>query len=131
MIYALKNITNADKSYMQDEQTLEAWIFINYIALHRYYRIYQLLVKNKLNNKYSPIDFLLFLKEIRKVKINDKWSLAETIIKTNDLSERLKIHITLNWKCYGLKVIIVSKKYSNDALHVAITTVSNCPLIIR
>lgn len=94
MIDTLKNIIDADKSYMQDEQALEAWTFINYIALHWYYRIYQLLVKNELTNKYSPMDFLLFLKEIRKVKINDKWYLAETITKTKDLLERLKIHIT-------------------------------------
>ncbi len=90
----IEYIIDADKSYMQDEQALEAWIFINYIALHWYYRIYQLLVNNKLTDKYSPMDFLLFLKEIRKVKMNDKWYLAETITKTKDLLERLKIHIT-------------------------------------
>jgi len=43
MINVLKNIVDADKSYMQNEQALEAWMFINYIALHWYYKIYQLL----------------------------------------------------------------------------------------
>jgi len=31
MIDTLKNIIDADKSYMQDEQALEAWTFINYM----------------------------------------------------------------------------------------------------
>lgn len=85
MIDILKNIVEADKSYMQNEQALEAWMFINYIALHWYYKIYQLLATHNLNKKYSPMDFILFLKEIRKVKINRKWYLAEFTKKTSDL----------------------------------------------
>ncbi len=33
-------------------------------------------------------------KRKRTVKINDKWYFSETITKTEDLLERLKIHIT-------------------------------------
>jgi len=94
MIDVFKNIVEADKSYMQNEQALEAWMFVNYIALHWYYKIYHLLVANNLNKKYSPMDFILFLKEIRKVKINDKWHNAEVTAKTIDLLNKLGVHIT-------------------------------------
>jgi hypothetical protein len=94
MIDVFKNIIDADKSYMQNEQALEAWMFINYIALHWYYKIYQLLAINDLNKKYAPMDLILFLKEIRKVKINDKWHNAEITTKTEKLIETIGVHIT-------------------------------------
>lgn len=94
MIDAMKNVLDADKSYMQNEQTLEGWMFVNYIALHWYYSIYKLLVKNELNKKYSPTDFLLMLKEIRKVNIQNKWYNAEVIKRTSDLMSKIMLPIT-------------------------------------
>lgn len=94
MIDALKNIIDADKSYMQNEQALEAWMFINYIALHWYYTLLQLLKKKELNSRYSPMDLIQFLKEVRKVKMNDKWYVSEMTKKTHELLELLGIHIT-------------------------------------
>ena len=94
MIDVFKNILEADSSYMQNEQALEAWMFINHIALHWYYRIYQLLAKFDLTKKFSPMDFILFLKEIRKVKANGIWNTAEITNKTQKLLDKLKIPIT-------------------------------------
>ncbi len=94
MMDVFKNILEADNSYMQNEQALETWMFINHITLHWYYSIYQLLAKYELTGKYSPRDFILFLKEIRKVKINGKWYLAEITSKTEKLLEKLNIPIT-------------------------------------
>jgi len=94
MIDVMKNILEADKSYMQNEQALETWMFINHITLHWYYKIYQLLADYNLTKKYAPMDFLLFLKEIRKVKVNSKWYTAEITNKTTKLLEKLNIDIT-------------------------------------
>lgn len=94
MIDVFKNIIDADRSYMQNEQALEGWMFIHYIALHWYYKIFHLLVEHKLNHKYAPLDLLMLLKEIRKVKINDKWHTAEITAKTKKLLDNLNIHIT-------------------------------------
>jgi hypothetical protein len=91
MIDALKNIVEADRTYMQKEQTLEGWMFINLIALKWYYAILNLLKKHSLNKKYSPMDFLQFLSEIKKVKINDQWYDAEITKKTRDLLEKVNI----------------------------------------
>lgn len=94
MIDALKNVIGSDKSYMQNEQALEAWMFINYIVMHWYYRIIQMLKSAELNSKYSPMDLILFLAEVKKVKINDRWFLAEITKKTQDLLGSLGIPIT-------------------------------------
>lgn len=94
MIDAFKNIVEADHTYMQNEKALEGWMFINYIALHWYYRIYQLLRQNNLTSKHSPMDLIKQLTEIRKVKINGKWHNAEITKKTSDLIAKTGIHIT-------------------------------------
>ena len=43
---AFKNTLEADRTYMQNDQALEGWMFINYLALLAYWRILKLLVKN-------------------------------------------------------------------------------------
>ncbi len=58
MIDAMKNILQADSSYMRDEAALEGWMFITFIALQWYYRIYQLLAEKQLLSKFSPRDLL-------------------------------------------------------------------------
>jgi hypothetical protein len=95
MIDTLKNVVNADRTYMQNQDALEGWMFINLIALKWYYQILNLLKKHELNNKYSPSDFLLFLSEVKMVKINNIWQKAEMTKKTFELLQKMKIeHIT-------------------------------------
>jgi len=91
MIDSLKNVVDADRTYMQNQQALEGWMFVNLIALKWYYTILNLLKKHELNKKYSPTDFLLFLAEIKKVKINGIWQNAEMTKKIRELMMKLKI----------------------------------------
>lgn len=93
MIDAFKNLIESDKSYMQDNFSIEAWMFINYIALHWYYVMLNKLKSAKLNHKYSPMDLVKFLKEIKKVKVNGQWYNAEITAKTSEIIENLQ-HIT-------------------------------------
>ena len=91
MIDTLKNIVDADRTYMQNEMALEGWMFVNLIALKWYYQILSLLKKHELNNKYSPADFLMFLAEVKMVKINNAWYRAEVIQKNLKLLQKLEI----------------------------------------
>ena len=91
MIDALKNILDADRTYMQNDKALEGWMFINLIALKWYYTILNLLKKKRVNTEYSPMDFLLFLSEIKKVKIDGQWYTAEITEKTRKLLQSLDI----------------------------------------
>lgn len=94
MANVFKNLLDADRSYMRNEQSLEGWMFINYIALFWYYKIYQLLNQHKLLSKYSPSDLLMHLAEIKKVKIDKLWHLAEITSTTDKLLKKLGLHIT-------------------------------------
>ena len=66
-------------------------MFVNMIALKWYYVILNLLKKNELNKKYSPTDFLLFLSEVKIVKLNNTWQMAEVTRKTVELMQKVGI----------------------------------------
>jgi transposase len=77
MFDSLKNVVDADSTYMQNEDALQGWMFINHIALQWYQQIYLLLKDKKLTSKYSVRDFLVLLRDVRKVRINEQWYQAE------------------------------------------------------
>jgi transposase len=94
MFDTLKNTLKADHSYMQNPQAFDGWMFINFIALQWYYHICQMIRSKELLKKFSPLDFLLHLTQIKKIKINNQWRLAEVTKKTKTFLEKLDIHIT-------------------------------------
>lgn len=91
---AFKNTLDADRSYMQNDQALEGWMFMNYLALLAYWRILKLLVKMELLSKFSIKDLLIHLLHIQKIKINGQWHSAEITDKTKKLLIKLGYPIT-------------------------------------
>ncbi|TAF74332.1 MAG: hypothetical protein EAZ53_09335 [Bacteroidetes bacterium] len=83
----------ADRTYMQDEDALEGYMFINHIAIQWYYIIYRLLKENKLLKKYSVTDFIKLLIEVKKVRINETWYTEPIIKRIQILLEKLKISV--------------------------------------
>jgi hypothetical protein len=86
---AFKNVLDADTSYMQNDLAMEAWTFINFIAIQIYYILYNNLKDKKLLDKYSPKEVGEIMSEIRKVKINDEWHIAEVPKKVITLLNNL------------------------------------------
>lgn len=84
-----KTILKADRTYMQNEEVLQGWLFINHIAIQWHYRIYNLLVKHDLLKKYSIQNLIQHLLEIKMVNINDSWIRAETIKTTEKLLNKI------------------------------------------
>ena len=72
-----KNLLEADRSYMQSDQSINGWVFINHLAVMMYYKLLNLLKSKDLISKISPSDALLQLMRVNKVKINGDWHLAE------------------------------------------------------
>lgn len=87
-----KTILKADKTYMQNDDTLNGWMFINHIAIQWYYIIYAELQKNNLLEKYSVTDFIKQLYEIKKVKINNEWYLEPMVKATMKMLDKLKLY---------------------------------------
>lgn len=93
-IDAFKNILEADHSYMQDEKSLEAWMFINLLALQWYYDLSQRLKDAELINKFSPMDIVRSLSRVRTIRLDGKWAVAEVMKKDRQLVEAAGLNIT-------------------------------------
>jgi len=94
MFDVFKNIIDADRTYMRDDHQMEGWMFINFLSLVYYYRLYKLLLDNDLLKKYSPKDVLIHLSRVKKLKVQKEWITSEIPKKTRLINEKLKIHIT-------------------------------------
>lgn len=94
MFDAFKNILQADRTYMRSDHSMETWMFLNFLALIYYYKIYHLLITHDLLSKYSPADFLLHLSRIRKVKISSQWIDLEIPKQSRTLLEKTNLPIT-------------------------------------
>lgn len=93
MFDTFKNILSADRTYMQGDIEMETWMFIHYLALVFYYRLYQRLMDKDLLKKYSPKDLLLYFSQVKKVKIQDQWKVAEIPKKIEALIKKYDIPI--------------------------------------
>lgn len=90
---AMKTVLEADRTYMQQEDVLQGWMFVNHIALQWYYHLYHLLVRHKQLKKYSVKDLLEHLQEIRMVKIDEQWHRAEIIKSSQQLLDKISLPI--------------------------------------
>ncbi|MDR1896171.1 MAG: transposase [Prevotellaceae bacterium] len=90
----VKNILGNDYTYMQNDDALEGWMFINHLALLVHHKIYALLKQNDLIDKYSARDFIEYLAGVRKVKINEEWIVEPIVQEQKKLLQKLNIHIT-------------------------------------
>jgi transposase len=89
----VKNILGNDYTYMQNDDALEGWMFINHLALLVHHKIYSLLKKEKLISKYSIRDFIEYLSDIKKVKINNEWFLEPIIQEQKRMIQKLGLTI--------------------------------------
>ena len=90
----LKNLLYQDHTYLQDKYAVESWAFINHISLMLVYEIYTRLKAANILAKYSVHDFIIHLKYIQRIKINNSWVTAEISGKTQKLLDALDLHIT-------------------------------------
>ncbi len=81
---------------MQDEKSLEAWMFINLIALQWYYRLSMAMRAAELTNRYAPMDMVRSLSRVRTVRVEKKWVVAEVMKKDRQLIEAAGLDITPN-----------------------------------
>jgi transposase len=88
-----KNILGNDFTYMQNDQALEGWMFINHLALLVHHKIYALLKEKKMIKKYSIRDFIEFLADVKKVRINQEWVLEPMIKEQKKLLNELGMTI--------------------------------------
>lgn len=93
-IDVLKTDLDALTSYMQDNDRLEAWMFINFIALHIFYMIRRKLTESKLSDKLSTREAIRILCRQRIVRLDEDWRLAEASSKDKAQLEALGVSVT-------------------------------------
>ena len=90
----LKNLLEQDHTYLQSEQAVESWAFINHISLMLVYRAYFIIKKAGFASEFSVQDLITHLKYIQRLKINNSWVSGEISSKTQKLLDKLQIHVT-------------------------------------
>lgn len=93
MFDGMKNVLDADHTYMQNQQTLEGWMFINHICLQCYQHLFIELKTKNLLKKISVNDYIQLLTDVKKVKINNTWHLNEYTASTKKLMQAVGINI--------------------------------------
>jgi transposase len=91
MFDAYKNFLEADKTYMQNRFVLEGWLFVNFLAMIAYYKLFDRLREAKLLHKYSPKDIIEIAKAIHQIRIRGTWLRAEMTKKTKHIFKKIKI----------------------------------------
>jgi len=94
MFDGLKNIIDANSSYMHNEEALQGWMFINHLALQIYYLIFNKLMQEKLSSKWSVKDIVLKAQRWTEVKIQDQWIPSEATAQSLKVLKTLGVHIT-------------------------------------
>lgn len=89
-----KNLLQADRTYMQRDESFEAWTFINHIATMMYYKLYNLLRGGNLLAAYSVKDLLMKLISVKKIKIHGEWITSEINTKSAKLFHDLNLNVT-------------------------------------
>jgi len=89
MFDGMKNVLDADHTYMQDEQTLQGWMFVNHITLQWYQHLYIDLKTNGYLKKYSVNDYIQLLTDMKKIKINNAWHPNEITGQTSRMIKKL------------------------------------------
>ena len=89
-----KNILDADRTYMQGAEQMEAWSFINFLALVFYYNTYNSLLTAGLLEKFFVKDLLIRSRESKKILVLQDWKTSEISSKTLRIFTNIKAPIT-------------------------------------
>ena len=95
MFDSYKNYLDADVSYMQNRYVMEGWLFVNFIAMMAYYKLYVRLRQAKRLSNFSPKDIIEQAKAIWKTKIRGEWNIAEMTEKTRKLFAEIEVGFPL------------------------------------
>lgn len=91
MFDSYKTFLKADVLYMQDRHVLEGWLFVNFLAMLGYYKLYDRLREAKLIAKESPKDIIELSKSVYQTKMRGQWNRSEIPQRVKKLFEKIKI----------------------------------------
>ncbi len=93
MFDTYKTVLNADKLYLQDDESVFGHVFIAFLSLYIHCKLEQLLKKAKLNHKFTPIDLLFKYGKVYHLEMSGRGMITEVPKKVMDLDEALGLHM--------------------------------------
>jgi transposase len=90
---AYKNVLDADRLYLQDDESVFGHVFISFLSLYAYCKLEEMLKKAELNRKVSPGDLLLQYSKVYHVRIGDRTLISEVPKKVRDLDSKLGLNL--------------------------------------
>jgi len=91
---AMKNELESDKAYLQDEEGLRGYFFINFISMYIYSKVLQLLKEAEMIDKVSVKELLLELSKVYMIYYKDgKRHLSEIPKKVEEYCNKLNLNL--------------------------------------
>ena len=90
---SLKNSLEADKIYLQSDDTVFGHVFISFLALYGYTIIQNTLKKSGLLNRYSPKDIFALYAKVKIVDFDGKMVVLEIPKKIADLTKKMNLDL--------------------------------------
>ncbi len=93
MFDAYKNVLDADRLYLQDDESVFGHVFISFLSLYAYCRIEGMLKKAKLSHRKSPTDLLLQYSKVYHIELGTGSVVSEVPRKVRDLDKVLGLNV--------------------------------------
>lgn len=94
MIDVTKSVLDEDTSHMQNQDVYNGWMFCNFIALHWYYILRNMLVESEQIKHFSAQNILTELGYHQIVKVNGEWTVVERTKKQQNILDKLGFSVT-------------------------------------
>ncbi|MBO8144618.1 MAG: transposase [Thermodesulfobacterium sp.] len=88
-----KNVLNADKMYLQDNESVFGHLFVSFLSLYGYCKLQCMLREKGMLNKVSPMDLMDEYAKVYKVEYGDKELMSEVPKKVRELDEKLELNL--------------------------------------
>ncbi|WP_407354919.1 transposase [Methanolobus sp. WCC5] len=88
-----KNLLEADKIYLQDNESLFGHLFISFLSLYGYAKIENYIRGASLTKKYSPRDLIEMFGKVYMIDIDGQMMLTEVPKKIEDLGKKLNLEL--------------------------------------
>jgi len=93
MFDTYKTVLNADKLYLQDDESVFGHVFIAFLSLSIHCKLEQLLKKAGINHKFTPIDLLFKYSKVYHLEMRGRGMITEVPKKVRDLDEALGLYM--------------------------------------
>jgi hypothetical protein len=90
----LQNTLGADSTWMRSRESLQGYLFIQFVALHLYSQILEHLKRKDLLSQYSIRDVLTYLSKVNVVELDGRDQLGEVTKQTKKVIDLLEVPIT-------------------------------------